>query len=52
MTGLSQISGASGLPFLKELALDKYYGEHQSLRLDCIILAKTAWIFFSDPTGV
>ncbi|MFA6407322.1 MAG: sugar transferase [Candidatus Paceibacterota bacterium] len=52
LTGLSQVSGASGLPFRKELELDKYYLEHQSLWLDIKILFKTVWIFISDPTGV
>ncbi|MEK7464203.1 MAG: sugar transferase [Patescibacteria group bacterium] len=52
LTGLSQISGASALPFLKEIELDKYYIQNRSLFLDLKILFKTVWIFFSDPTGV
>lgn len=52
LTGLSQVSGASGLPYFKELEFDLYYTEHQSLWLDLKILFKTIWIFFSDPTGV
>lgn len=52
LTGLSQVSGASALPYLKELELDLYYVEHQSLWLDLKVLFKTVWIFFSDPTGV
>ena len=52
LTGLSQVSGASALPFLKEIELDKYYLEHQSFKLDMKILGKTVWILFSDPTGV
>jgi lipopolysaccharide/colanic/teichoic acid biosynthesis glycosyltransferase len=52
LTGLSQVNGASSLPFKKELELDRYYLEHQSLALDAQILAKTVWILFSDPTGV
>lgn len=52
VTGLSQVSGASGLPYLKELELDLYYIENQSIWLDMKILLKTVWIFFSDPTGV
>jgi len=52
LTGLSQVSGASALPFRKELELDMYYLENQSFWLDLKILAKTIWIFFSDPTGV
>lgn len=52
LTGLSQVMGASLLPFKKELEYDLYYLEHQSLWLDLKILFKTVWIFFSDPTGV
>ena len=52
ITGLSQVSGASGLPFLKELELDKYYLDNQSIWLDIKILLKTLFIFFTDPTGV
>lgn len=52
VTGMSQISGASGLPFLKELELDSRYIARQSLLLDMKILGKTLVIFFSDPTGV
>lgn len=52
LTGLSQVSGASGLPYFKELELDLYYVLHQSLWLDLKILFKTVWIFLSDPTGV
>ena len=52
LTGLSQVSGASSLPFQKELELDKYYLEHQSALLDAKILLKTVWILFVDPTGV
>lgn len=52
VTGLSQISGASGLPFKKELELDAYYLENQTFWLDLRILFKTVWIFFTDPTAV
>lgn len=52
VTGLSQVSGASALPYYKELELDLYYVEHQSFWLDFKILLKTVWIFFTDPTGV
>ena len=52
LTGLSQVMGASLLPFKKELEYDLYYLEHQSLWLDIKILFKTVWIFVSDPTGV
>lgn len=52
LTGLSQISGASSLSFMKELELDSYYIKHPSLWFDVKILWKTVWVFFSDPTGV
>ena len=52
VTGLSQVMGASGLPFQKELEYDRYYLDHQSTALDLKILGKTVWIFISDPTGV
>lgn len=52
LTGLSQVSGASKLPFKDEVALDVYYVDHESFLMDAKILAKTIAIFFSDPTGV
>lgn len=52
ITGLSQISGASSLPYLKELELDDYYLKNQSLWLDLKIISKTVAILFTDPTGV
>ena len=52
LTGLSQVMGASALPFRKELELDVYYLDNQSLWQDLKIIWKTIWIFFSDPTGV
>lgn len=52
LTGLSQVSGASGLPFLKELELDSHYVKNRTLGMDAKILAKTAAIMFSDPTAV
>lgn len=52
VTGLSQVNGASSLPFLKELELDKYYIENQSLWLDMKIIAKTLAILLFDPTAV
>jgi lipopolysaccharide/colanic/teichoic acid biosynthesis glycosyltransferase len=52
LTGLSQVNGASGLPFLKELEFDTYYLKNQSLWFDVKILLKTLFIFFTDPTGV
>ncbi len=52
VTGLSQVSGASSLPFLREVELDSYYLKNQSLLLDAKILAKTVAILFFDPTAV
>lgn len=52
LTGLSQVMGASALPFRKELAYDEEYLADQSLLLDLKILLKTVLIFFTDPTGV
>jgi len=52
ITGLSQVNGASSLPFLKELELDSFYLKNQSLWLDAKIFFKTLVIFFTDPTGI
>jgi len=52
VTGLSQISGASSLPFLKELELDNYYLKNRSLYMDAKIILKTIAILLFDPTAV
>lgn len=52
VTGLSQVNGASGLPFLKELELDYAYTKTPSVLLDAKILLKTARILFTDPNAV
>ncbi len=52
LTGLSQVMGASKLPFKDEVALDIYYVDHESFLADLKILGKTIAILFSDPTGV
>ncbi len=52
VTGLSQVNGASSLPFSAELALDSQYLIEQSVGLDLKILMKTAAILFFDPTAV
>lgn len=52
VTGLSQVSGASSLPFLRELELDKFYVTHASLGMDFKIVLKTIAILFFDPTAV
>lgn len=51
-TGLSQVSGASGLPFLVELELDKEYLGKRSPMLDIRIIIRTVAILFFDPTAV
>lgn len=52
VTGLSQVSGASSLPFTKELELDEFYLKHVSLPLDLKIILKTFKILLSDPSAV
>jgi lipopolysaccharide/colanic/teichoic acid biosynthesis glycosyltransferase len=42
ITGLAQVSGRNDLPWDRRFALDVYYVDHQSLRLDLAILARTA----------
>lgn len=52
ITGLSQVSGASSLPFLKELELDSAYIKKKSLLFDFLIIGKTIAIFLFDPSAV
>lgn len=52
LTGVSQVSGASSLPFLKELELDGKYIKKLSPWTDFKIIAKSALILFFDPTAV
>ena len=52
VTGLSQVSGASSLPFLEELELDSFYSRNVSPAMDFKILMKTTVIFLFDPTAV
>ena len=52
VTGLSQINGASSLPYLKELIMDSYYLKNQSFWLDSKIIVKTILVLFFDPTAV
>lgn len=52
VTGLSQVNGASSLPFLQELMLDSHYIANQNLLLDLKIIGKTAAILFFDPTAI
>ena len=51
-TGHSQVNGASSLPFLKELELDKHYIDNMSPLYDAKIIAKTIAILFFDHTAV
>jgi len=44
ITGLSQISGRSSLPFAEEVRLDLWYVEEWSLLLDIWILWRTVWV--------
>lgn len=52
LTGFSQVMGASGLPFRKELEYDAAYLKEYSFWFDMKILLKTVLIFFTDPSGV
>ncbi len=52
VTGLSQVSGASSLPFVKELELDSHYVKNSSFALDAKIILKTIAILFTDPNAV
>jgi len=52
VTGHSQVNGASGLDFIKELELDKFYIENMSPVFDLRIVGKTIVILFFDPTAV
>ena len=52
LTGLAQVSGASSLPFLKELKYDKAYLDNWSLRLDFLILFKTFFLIFDGKNSI
>lgn len=52
VTGLSQINGASSLPFLRELKLDSHYVKNRTLKLDAKIIARTISILFTDHNAV
>lgn len=43
ITGWAQIHGRNHLPWDERLALDVWYAEHHTLRLDLEIVAKTFW---------
>jgi lipopolysaccharide/colanic/teichoic acid biosynthesis glycosyltransferase len=42
ITGLAQVSGRNGIDWERKLALDVWYVDHRSLRLDLKILLRTA----------
>jgi lipopolysaccharide/colanic/teichoic acid biosynthesis glycosyltransferase len=42
ITGWAQVNGRASLPWSERIELDLWYVEHQSLRLDLTILARTA----------
>jgi lipopolysaccharide/colanic/teichoic acid biosynthesis glycosyltransferase len=44
LTGLAQINGGKLLTPEEKDVLDDWYIRHASLRLDLIILARTAWV--------
>jgi lipopolysaccharide/colanic/teichoic acid biosynthesis glycosyltransferase len=52
VTGLSQVNGASSLPFLRELEFDARYLNEESLLTDIQIIGRTLTILFTDPTAV
>jgi len=43
ITGWTQVNGRNALTWEQKFAMDTWYVEHWSLKLDCKILAKTAW---------
>lgn len=44
ITGWSQVNGRNNMPWEDKLALDVWYVDHRSLRLDVRILFKTLWV--------
>jgi sugar transferase EpsL len=44
ITGWAQLNGRNRLPWRERFALDVWYVDHQSLRLDLSILLRTVWI--------
>jgi sugar transferase EpsL len=47
ITGWSQINGRNDMPWSQKLALDVWYVDHRSLRLDVRILLTTLWVMVS-----
>ena len=52
MTGVAQVNGSHTLSFEEECAMDRYYIENWSLRLDITILFKTALVVLFHARGV
>lgn len=52
MTGLSQVSGSSSLPFEEEAALDIQYVEQWSPRLDLLVFVRTIRRLLGDRSAV
>lgn len=50
ITGISQISGRSDLPFEEEIKLDRYYIENWSIIFDLKILLKTIFVVLKGHT--
>ena len=44
ITGWAQLNGRNRLPWERRFALDLWYVDHQSFRLDLRILLRTVWI--------
>ena len=51
-TGFAQVSGSSDLSFEQEIALDSYYIDNWSLRMDVKIILKTVLKIFFDKSAV
>jgi lipopolysaccharide/colanic/teichoic acid biosynthesis glycosyltransferase len=43
VTGWAQVNGRNTISWIEKCALDVWYVDHQSLKLDLKILAMTAW---------
>jgi lipopolysaccharide/colanic/teichoic acid biosynthesis glycosyltransferase len=50
MTGWQQINGAGTLTWEERAAMDVWYVEHWSFRLDCLILLRTPWVVVRGNT--
>jgi undecaprenyl-phosphate galactose phosphotransferase len=44
ITGAWQVSGRSQVSYAARVRLDRNYARHRSFALDCLILARTAWV--------